>query len=184
MHFEGVLRSKLDASPRTVLAPIAPVLRRADIAMVNLETVTRRGAPQSKEFVFRAPTTAFAALRGASVDVATMANNHGLDYGPVGLRDSLRAARRYRLPVVGIGRDAARAYAPHRVRVKGQRIAILGASQVIDDQLIRTWTAGPRKPGLASAKVVPRLLRAVRTARSRAARASWNGLRRSTGLRP
>ena len=166
VHFEGALRSKLAASPSTTLAPIAPVLRRADIAMVNLETaVTTRGTPQGKQFVFRAPPTAFAALRGASVDVATMANNHGLDYGRVGLEDSLAAARHYRFPVVGIGRDAKQAYAPYRVKVKGRRIAILGATQVIDDQLIRSWTAGPDEAGLASAKDVPRLLQAVHQAR-------------------
>ncbi len=166
VHFEGALRSKLDASPSTTLSPVVPLLRRADIAMVNLETaVTTRGTPQPKEFVFRAPSTAFAALRGASVDVATMANNHGLDYGRVGLSDSLAAARRYHFPVVGIGRDAAQAYAPYRVTVNGQRIAILGATQVIDDQLIRSWTAEPHEPGLASAKDVPRLLAAVRRAR-------------------
>jgi poly-gamma-glutamate synthesis protein (capsule biosynthesis protein) len=166
VHFEGALRSRLDSSPSTALAPIAPLLGRADIAMVNLETaVTMRGTPQTKEFVFRAPPTAFAALRGASVDVATMANNHGLDYGRVGLTDSLAAARRYQFPVVGIGRDAAQAYAPYRVTVNGQRIAILGATQVIDDQLILSWTAEPHEPGLASAKDVPRLLAAVRQAR-------------------
>jgi poly-gamma-glutamate capsule biosynthesis protein CapA/YwtB (metallophosphatase superfamily) len=166
VHFEGALRSRLDASPSTTLAPIARLLSRADIAMVNLETaVTTRGTPQSKEFVFRAPPTAFAALRGASVDIATMANNHGLDYGRVGLVDSLAAARRHRFPVVGIGRDAAQAYAPYRATVKGQRIAIIGATQVIDDQLIRSWTAEPHQPGLASAKEVRRLLAAVRQAR-------------------
>jgi len=166
VHFEGELRAKLDASPRSVLAPVAPVLRRADVAMVNLETaVTDRGVPQSKEFVFRTPAASLAALRGGSVDVATMANNHGLDYGLEGLRDSLAAARRYHFPVVGIGRNAAQAYAPYRVTVAGQRIAILGATQVIDDQLIQAWTAGPHKAGLASAKDVPRLLEAVRQAR-------------------
>ena len=47
-----------------------------------------------------------------------MANNYGLDYGRVGLYDSLVAARRYQFPVVGIGRDAAKAYAPYRVRIR------------------------------------------------------------------
>jgi poly-gamma-glutamate capsule biosynthesis protein CapA/YwtB (metallophosphatase superfamily) len=166
VHFEGSLRTKLDASPSTTLAPVAPLLRRADIAVVNLETaVTTRGTPQAKEFVFRAPSTAFAALRGASVDVATMANNHGLDYGRIGLTDSLAAARRHHFPVVGIGRDSAQAYAPYRVTVNGERIAIIGATQVIDDQLIRAWTAEPHEAGLASAKDVPRLVAAVRQAR-------------------
>jgi poly-gamma-glutamate synthesis protein (capsule biosynthesis protein) len=166
VHFEGILATKLAAAPSRVLAPIAPVLARADIAVVNLETaVTRRGAAAAKEFVFRAPPTAFKALRGGAVDVASMANNHGMDYGETGLRDSLAAARRYRFPVIGIGLDGKAAYAPYRARIRGQRIAILGATQVLDDHLIGAWTAGPRKPGLASAKEVPRLLQEVRRAR-------------------
>ncbi len=166
VHFEGILETRLAAKPPRVLAPIAPVLSRADIAVVNLETaVTTRGTPQPKQYVFRAPPTAFDALRGGGVDVASMANNHGLDYGDVGLRDSLAAASRYRFPVIGIGRDGKRAYAPYRTTVKGQRIAILGATQVLDDHLIGAWTAGPGKPGLASAKDVPRLLQEVHRAR-------------------
>ena len=167
VHFEGVLSSKLAASPSTVLAPIAPTLAEADIAMANLETaVTNGGAASAKEFVFRTPTTAFAALRGGSIDVVSMANNHGMDYGEAGLRDSLAAAKRHRFPVVGIGLDGRRAYAPWRRTVRGQRIAIIAATQVLDDHLISTWTAGPGKPGLASAKDVPRLVQEVRRARA------------------
>jgi poly-gamma-glutamate synthesis protein (capsule biosynthesis protein) len=162
-----VLQSKLAADAAHALDPIEPVFRQADLAVVNLETaVTSRGSPGAKEFVFRAPANAFAALRGAGIDVASMANNHGLDYGVVGLRDSLAAARRYRFPVVGIGLDAKQAYRPFRRTINGSRIAVIGATQVLDDELISAWTAGPGKPGLASAKDVPRLVQAVRTARA------------------
>ena len=165
VHFEGSLATKLSADP-SLLAPIAPVLGRADLAVVNLETaVTNGGSASAKTFVFRTPPTAFAALRGAGVDVASMANNHGMDFGEAGLRDSLAAARRYRFPVIGIGRDDTAAYAPYRRTVAGQRIASIGATQELDDLLIGAWTAGPGKPGLASAKDVPRLLRAVRETR-------------------
>jgi poly-gamma-glutamate capsule biosynthesis protein CapA/YwtB (metallophosphatase superfamily) len=166
VHFEGALASKLSANASGLLDPIEPVLRQADLAVVNLETaVTSGGSPTTKEFVFRTPATAFAALRGGGVDVASMANNHGLDYGEAGLRDSLAAARRYRFPVVGIGLNAKQAYRPFRRTINGQRIAVIGATQVLDDELISAWTAGPGKPGLASAKDVPRLLREVRAAR-------------------
>lgn len=166
VHFEGILASKLAASPSTVLAPIAPTLGRADLAVVNLETaVTSGGDAASKAFAFRTPATAFEALRGGGADVASMANNHGMDFGEDGLRDSLAAAARHGFPVIGIGRNAKQAYAPLRRTVNGQRIAILAATQVLDDHLISSWTAGPGKPGLASAKEVPRLLRAVRQAR-------------------
>ena len=167
IHFEGVLSSKLASSPSTMLSPIAPTLGAADIAVANLETaVTNGGSAASKEFAFRTPATAFEALRGGSIDVVSMANNHGMDYGEAGLRDSLAAAKRYRFPVVGIGLDAKRAYAPYRRTINGQRVAIIGATQVLDDHLISAWTAGPGKPGLASAKEVPRLVQEVRRARA------------------
>ena len=166
VHFEGVLESKLAANAARTLDPIEPVFHRADLAMVNLETaVTNGGAAASKLFTFRAPATAFAALRGGGVDVASMANNHGLDYGVGGLRDSLAAAKRYDFPVIGIGLNAKQAYRPFRRTINGQRIAVIGATQVLDDHLISSWTAGPRKPGLASAKDVPRLVQEVRSAR-------------------
>lgn len=166
VHFEGAAGARLAADPATALGPIAPTLRAADLAMVNLETaVTTRGTPAPKAFVFRAPASAFTALRAAGVDVTTMANNHGMDYGPLGLRDSVAAARAARFPVVGIGLDDAQAYAPYRLTVRGQRVAVVGATQVLDDDLIAAWTAGPGRPGLASAKTVDRLVRAVRAAR-------------------
>ena len=167
VHFEGELRNLLAANPATVLAPIAPVLQSADLAMVNLETaITERGSPQPKQYTFRAPPSAFTALASAGVDVATMANNHGVDYGPVGLSDSLDAIRASHFPVVGIGANAGAAYAPYRMTVHGERIAIIGATQVIDDALIPTWTATDTHGGLASAKEVARLLTEVRKARA------------------
>jgi poly-gamma-glutamate synthesis protein (capsule biosynthesis protein) len=166
VHFEGVISSRLARDPATALGPITTVLRRADLAMVNLETaITTRGTPASKSFTFRAPPTAFQALEAAGVDVVTMANNHGMDFGQVGLADSLEAAGDAGFPVVGIGRDAAQAFRPYRVTIKGQRIAIIGATQVLDDNLAVAWTAGDGKPGLASAYQVDTLLAAVRAAR-------------------
>ncbi len=169
VHFEGADGARLAANPRTAIGPVSALLRRADVAMVNLETaVTTRGTPQAKEFVFRAPPTAFTALRSAGVDVVTQANNHGMDYGLVGLHDSIAAAHSARFPVVGNGMDADAAFAPWTTTVRGTRISVIGATQVLDANLSAAWTAGVGKPGLASAKDVPRLLAAVRAARAHA----------------
>ncbi|MDH2426756.1 CapA family protein [Sphaerisporangium sp. TRM90804] len=166
VHFEGVLRNRL-ATPRTALGPIASVLRRADLAMVNLETaITTGGTPApGKQYTFRAPATALTALKAAGVDVASMANNHGMDYMQSGLRDSLAAIRRAKFPVVGIGRNAAEAYKPYRKTVNGNRVAIIGATQVLDAEFIQSWTATNGQGGLASAKNEQRLIQAVRQAR-------------------
>jgi len=166
VHFEGVIRSALDADPATVMADIAPSLSAADVAVVNLETaITERGTPEDKEYTFRAPATAIDALRAAGVDVASMANNHGVDFGPEGLEDSLTARDASGFPLIGIGRNAAEAYAPYRTTVNGQRIAVIAATDVLDGHLIPSWTATDAQPGLASAKDVDRLVAAVAAAR-------------------
>lgn len=166
VHFEGQLRARL-ANPKTALGPIAKTLRAADFAMVNLETaITTGGTPApAKEFTFRAPPSALTALKASGVDIASMANNHGMDYMESGLRDSLRAIKKSGFPVVGIGKNADEAFKAYRTTVKGNRLAVVGATQVLDDHLIPAWTATDTKGGLASAKVLPRMVQAVKDAR-------------------
>ncbi len=173
-HFEAQLRARLQHEGTAMLDPLAPLWADADVTVVNLETsITERGAPQPKEWTFRAPPEALDALAGAGVDAVSMANNHGLDYGPEGLQDSLAARAAAPLSVIGIGRDAADAYTPYRTTVRGQRITVIAATQVLDEELIGSWTAldavaGGRSgnPGLASAKDVDRLTREVARARA------------------
>jgi hypothetical protein len=166
VHFEGTLAAVLRADPSTVLASMATVLRAADLSMVNLETaITDRGSPEPKEYTFRAPARALAALDLAGVDVASMANNHALDYGPLGVDDALAADADSDVSLVGIGRDSTQAYAPYLRVINGWRIAIIAATDVVDDP---TWFAGPHRGGLASARDQDGLLAAVRTVRETA----------------
>ena len=156
------------AHPGTVLAAIAPVLSEADVAVVNLEaSLGTSGSPQGKTFTFQVPPQAVDALKAAGVDAVTMANNHGMDYGAAGLQDTLRIEAQTGFPILGVGKDDAEAYAPDVVDVKGQRIGIIAASDVFDDALRASWTAGPGKPGIASAEEAhqDRLVREVQATR-------------------
>ncbi|WP_030916849.1 CapA family protein [Streptosporangium amethystogenes] len=167
VHFEGVLRTRLNSDPKTALGPIAKVLSRSDLAMVNLETaITTGGTPApGKQYTFRAPAAALTALKASGVDVASLANNHGMDYMQSGLTDSLAAIKRAKFPVVGVGRNEAEAYKPWRTTVNGNRVAIIGATQVLDAEFVGAWTASGDKAGLASAKNEARLIQEVRRAR-------------------
>jgi poly-gamma-glutamate capsule biosynthesis protein CapA/YwtB (metallophosphatase superfamily) len=143
----GLLRS----DPGAVLSPIAATLSAADVTMINLEAALGTGgSKQPKSFTFQVPEQALDALRAAGVDVVTMANNHGMDYGAEGLADSLRIKREGGLPILGIGGDDVEAYEPWVTEVKGQRIGFLAANDVFDNPLRSAWTAGPGHPGLAS----------------------------------
>lgn len=166
VHFAPPLDSTLARSPTTMLDGVKPALASADLSIVNLETsIGSGGDRQPKAFNFQAPPTAFDALTAAGVDVIGMANNHSLDYGQPGLAQTLAAASARKAPVIGVGADDDDAFAPLIARVKGQRIAFIAATQVLDGNLTAAWTATATHPGVASAKRVDRLTRAVTEAR-------------------
>ncbi|MFM7068891.1 MAG: CapA family protein [Actinomycetes bacterium] len=151
-NFEG-LDGALAANPTGLLRAITPLLSDADVTVVNFEAALgTRGVRQPKAFNFHAPPSALDALRAAGVDAVSMANNHGMDFGPEGLADSLAIEQAEKFPVIGVGADDAEAYAPYEVEVRGQRIGVIAANDVFDDPLRAAWTAGPGKPGIASAE--------------------------------
>jgi hypothetical protein len=167
VHFVDRTARLLADDPATAFGATAAVLGRADLTMVNLETaIAMGGRPEAKTFTFEAPPAALTALAAAGVDVATMANNHGVDYGSTGLAQTLAAIRNSGFPVLGIGANAAAAYAPYYRTVHGVRVAIVAASQVHDETLAH-FTATDTSAGIASADS-DRLLAAVRTAKAHA----------------
>ncbi len=167
INFEGEMADRLAADPTAAVGPFSALLSSADVAVGNLETALGEGGtPDPKDFTFQAPGTAVDALRAAGFDTVSMANNHGMDFGEEGLAESL--AIKNTQPdafIIGIGANEDEAYAPFTVVVKGQQIAVIAATQVLDDHLIPRWTAGPAQPGLASAKRVDRLVAEVAEAR-------------------
>jgi poly-gamma-glutamate capsule biosynthesis protein CapA/YwtB (metallophosphatase superfamily) len=167
VHFEAQLRPRL-GDPSTALAPVAAQLSAADLTVVNLETsIGASGSPEPKRFTFQAPPEALDALAAAGVDVATMANNHGMDFGQEGLSDTLAAiAADPALTVIGVGSNAAQAFAPAVVDVRGTTVAVIGAHSADDPTADPTehWAAGDDTPGVAVVQDPGRLAEAVRAA--------------------
>ncbi len=158
VHFQLHLAALLE-DPDASLGPMGRALANADVAMVNLESaITARGVPDPKNledawnrFWFRAPPSALGFLARSGVDVVSVANNHGADYGSVGLRDTLRAARRAPLAVIGVGRNRREAFTPHMITVKEVELAFLAADASPLESSEPAWRAGRRSPGLADA---------------------------------
>lgn len=97
-----------------------------DVVLGNLEgTLTERGTPKcgagsSDCFSFHAPPSYARLVRAAGFTVMNLANNHAMDYGDVGQRDTVAAVRKARL--LTTGRPGEIAY----TKVRGTRIAVLG----------------------------------------------------------
>lgn len=173
VHFAGAVGVNLAKDPSTALGTTIPQLfAGSQLAMVNLESVVTNNSvcpePQSKPYIFDAPATAITALKSANISVVTEGNDHGLDCGPQGLSQNLTIAHQASYPVIGIGNNAAQAFAPYRITINGQRIAIIAATQVISDNLVSTWTASSTQPGVASAIDPTQLVREVQQVRKTA----------------
>jgi poly-gamma-glutamate capsule biosynthesis protein CapA/YwtB (metallophosphatase superfamily) len=121
-------------------------LREADLAFVNLEVpLCAGGRPADKLVNLRAGPELAGPLREAGADVVTVANNHALDFGPEGLRQTLEALRATGIRVVGGGENIDAAFAPGIVDVGDTRVACLGMSA----SLPPGFAAGPTWPGIA-----------------------------------
>ena len=175
VHLEGALDDLADR-PGSTLGELTPALRRADLAVLNLESAVTDGSsqPASKEledpsarYWFGAPPSVFGLLERSGVDVVSMANNHGADYGAAGLRLALDAAADSPVGLVGVGRGVDRAYAPYRTRIEGTDVAVLAADASPRESADATWAvAEGTGPGIAAARRPDpaRLLAAVRSA--------------------
>jgi poly-gamma-glutamate synthesis protein (capsule biosynthesis protein) len=171
VHFENHLADRLD-NPNATLGSLSQQLRAADLAMVNLESaLTTGGTPTNKEleepsqrYWFRSPPAALELLARSGVDVVSMANNHGADYGASGLRDTLRAAAEGPIAVVGVGDGRVQALQPHRVSVRGTDVAVLAADASPRESADAIWDVGDTGLGIAAARDPQPLLQAVRAA--------------------
>jgi hypothetical protein len=173
VHFAGDVGTRLAADPETALGDtINQLFDGSDLSMVNLETAVTDNAkcpePASKPYLFDAPATAFTALKSASVSLATQANDHGVDCGDEGLSQDLTLASQAKFPVIGLGQNATKAFAPYRITIDGQRIAIISATQIIAANLVSTWTATGSQPGVASAIDPAQLIAEVQKVRKTA----------------
>lgn len=106
-----------------VLAPIAPLLRDADLAVCHLETpVAEPGGPYRGYPSFAVQPEIVDALAGAGYDVCSTASNHSLDDGFAGLVRTLDALDAAGIAHTGTHRSAADAARPTIVDAGGVRV--------------------------------------------------------------
>lgn len=136
----------------------------ADIFMVNQEfPFTERGtAAADKQFTFRVPESRMHLMQEMGVDIVTLANNHILDFGAVGLLDSCEALDRAGILYVGGGEDFNRASALKTIVIGDKTIGFLGTSRVYMDA---SWAAGDSHPGVFSTYDTTLPLKAIKEAR-------------------
>ncbi len=179
-HAEELFNSHLDAGMSRDealgwgFARVKAVTRGADVYVANLECpFTTADSKLPKNFNFRADPGMVAALESSGVDVVSLANNHMVDYGPVGLFDTLSVLDQANIKHFGAGRTLADARTPAMIELRGVKIALLGYFFLGDRNIEpKEVVATGDTAGVAGAvKLLPEM-RAMVTADVRAARAA------------
>lgn len=167
----GVGDTNLDPGYVTALARIGPehpweglgdLFTSDDLTVVNLECApSRLGRAVPKQFNFRCDPDMLPAARTGGVEVASLANNHGGDYGTEAWLDGRRELEAAGILPVGVGKDLSEAIRPAIVERNGWTIAVIGLGGVIPSG---SWLAGPDSPGMPSGDDIPTMVRAVEEA--------------------
>lgn len=117
-HSSVIDRAAADAGGRgydfaPMLAAVAPVVSRADLAFCHMETVYgEEGGPYTGYPSFKSPPEVATALRTTGFDSCSTASNHTLDDGAEGVRRTLGALDRAGIRHAGSARSAAEAARP------------------------------------------------------------------------
>jgi poly-gamma-glutamate synthesis protein (capsule biosynthesis protein) len=145
-----------------VPAPVAPgyiwgealaeLERRApELRLVNLETaITAAGQPwPGKGVHYRMHPANIACLQAARIDACSLANNHVLDWGREGLRETLHILQQAGIRSAGAGADAASAAAPAVLPLADGARLLLFAWATPDSGVPSEWRATAAHAGIA-----------------------------------
>jgi poly-gamma-glutamate capsule biosynthesis protein CapA/YwtB (metallophosphatase superfamily) len=123
-HVGRLARDRHD--PAWPLRDLAPVLRSADIAFVNLEApFSDRGRRMEQGMIFKAEPEMIAALQSAGIAVVSTANNHARDCGRYGVEFTLDWLHQHGILAAGSGLTAEAAHAGTIVERNGLRFGFL-----------------------------------------------------------
>lgn len=89
-----------------VLGGVKTIIKQADYAIVNFECPVCNGNERPIEKCgpnLKCSESGIAAVKWAGFDCVTLANNHLLDYGEVGVSNTLTACQKYQLDISGGG---------------------------------------------------------------------------------
>lgn len=110
---------------------LLPCFEQSDYNITNLECPIYEGESPIDKIGpnLKAKEKSLAALKFLGINIVTLANNHIMDHGDLGLRSTLSACKKYGIDCLGAGENLTEAAKPFFVEKHGIRIAILNVCE-------------------------------------------------------
>lgn len=122
------LKTKNNVSP---FVHIKKLFLNYDLVFGNLETVlSNRGDLLEKRVSLRANPEKICYLKDIGFNIVNIANNHIMDYGKIGLFDTIDILKRSNIKFIGTGRNIGEAIRPSIFEKDGLKIGFLGFTSV------------------------------------------------------
>jgi poly-gamma-glutamate capsule biosynthesis protein CapA/YwtB (metallophosphatase superfamily) len=125
--FDAIIKNE----PESVYGDMLPVLRAADLRIVNCEcALTSSDKPVWKSgAVFKGAPDHVRGLAVVPFEVACLANNHVFDFGVPGFRESIHILHQQGIKTIGAGLTETQAYQPLHFKLRGNRVALINFSE-------------------------------------------------------
>ena len=145
---------------------IRDYLKTADIVFGNLETALTQGREIGPgEMVFRADPELAHSLRRAGFSVMSLANNHSMNFGQAGIKETFLNLLEAGVDYCGAGNNSDEAYSPVFISKKGINFAFLAFTD--SDVIPASYQAGTSTAGVAFMDIA-KMQKAVKSAQETA----------------
>ena len=123
--------------------------RQPDARIINLETaITRSDDFAPKGINYRMNPENADCLTAAAIDCCVLANNHVLDWGRMGLLDTLTTLERLQIKSSGAGRNLEEASAPAELQISRKGRVLVFSFAAVTSGTPRNWAATRDAPGV------------------------------------
>ncbi|HSE84358.1 MAG TPA: CapA family protein [Thermodesulfobacteriota bacterium] len=121
-----------------------------DLRMINLETSVTKSDDywEGKGISYRMNPENVNSITAAKIDYCSLANNHVLDWGYTGLRETLETLKNANIKTAGAGYNLREAEAPAVMEVKGKGRVIVFSFGSTTSGISPSWAASEDKPGV------------------------------------
>ena len=122
----------------------------ADVRVINLETAIAKSEDywKGKGINYRMNPANAPMLSAAEINVATLANNHVLDWGHAGLAETIETLTKQHIGYAGAGKNRNEAEAPAIADLGGKARAVVFSFAAETSGVPDAWAAADNRPGV------------------------------------